>query len=189
MDVLNSPDRGGGVHGQEGRRWSTSALPRLGGFVLAYVLLYALVNASEAVPRWFIESVTVPSATWAVNLVHDLPTPARAAGSRIVAEGGGLNVLQGCEGLDVLGLWLAAMVSAPLSLRGRVLGATVGTAVVFVFNQIRLVSLFGLHRHGREWFDDAHGLWWPVILVLLVYGLFVLWQHWFTPPPCTAAAA
>jgi len=99
-----------------------------------------------------------------------------------VAPGGGLNVLQGCEGLDLLCLWLAAVAAGPFTWRGRLLGWTLGALLVFALNQVRLLSLFQLFRHQRDWFGDAHGLWWPLVLVGLVWSLYVLWQRGFGVP-------
>lgn len=160
---------------------------RLLVFVAVFCAWTAVLHVAGGLQAWYIERLTVPTAVWLINTLVELPAPASAAGARIVAPGGGINVLQGCEGLDVLGLWVAAVAAGALTWRGRWLGWTVGTALVFVFNQARLLSLFDLYRRQREWFGDAHGLWWPLALVALVFALFVLWQRWFgAAPPAPA---
>ena len=117
----------------------------------------------------------------------------QASAARLIASGGGLNVLQGCEGLDVLGLWLAAAAAGPFTLRGRLLAFTLGSLLVFGLNQVRLLSLFHLYRNQRDWFGDAHGLWWPLLLVALVWGLYAAWQRGFglqaDRPPASASAS
>lgn len=154
---------------------------RLLGFIVCYGLLHLAMRVDEDFLRWYIEGLTVPVATGLINAFGDPAVPASAQGSRIVSPGGGLNVLQGCEGLDVMGLWLAAVCAGAFSWRGRWLGWTIGAALVFGFNQARLVSLYGLYRGRREWFGDAHGLWWPLALVLLVFLLYLAWQRCFPP--------
>lgn len=142
-------------------------------FVAVFVLVYGLTRIGSF-QSWFIERLTVPLAAWVLaGTGHEVS----AAGPRLVAEGGGLNVLQGCEGLDLLALWIAAVCAGPFSWRRRLAALTLGTLIVFGFNQLRLFSLFHLYRSHRDWFGDAHGLWWPLALVALVWALYALWQR------------
>lgn len=148
-------------------------------FAAVFVLLYVGVRLASGFERWFIEQLTVPSAVWLLNMSGWTTETVSAIGPRIAAPGGGLNVLQGCEGLDVLGLWIAAVAAGPFGWRGRLLGWTVGALMVFGLNQVRLLSLFAIYREHRAWFGDAHGLWWPLALVISVLLLYGLWQRWF----------
>lgn len=154
-----------------------SARTRLVVFVAAFLLLYGALQIASGFQRWFINDLTVPMAAWVINISGVSPVAVHANGSRLVAPGGGLNVLQGCEGLDLLCLWIAAVIAGPFTWRARLLALTLGSALVVMLNQIRLVSLYQLFRLHRAWFDDAHGLWWPLALVALVWGLFALWQR------------
>lgn len=158
---------------------------RLLAFAAAYLVWHLALVANERFVTWYIEDVTVPVAA-VVARVYLVDAGVRAQGPRIVAEGGGLHVREGCEGLDVLGLWVAAMLVAGLGRRGRLLGLTIGTLIVFGLNQLRLLHLLWLYREQRSWFADAHGLWWPLVLVAAVLGLFLLWQRRYEPAPAAA---
>jgi exosortase/archaeosortase family protein len=166
-----------------------SARTRLIVFVAVFLLLYGALQFASGFQRWFIDDLTVPLAAWAINTTGVSPVPVHANGSRLVASGGGLNVLQGCEGLDLLCLWIAAATAGPFTWRARLLALTLGTALVFALNQVRLVSLYHLYRSHRDWFGDAHGLWWPLALVGLVWALFALWQRGSGAPTATAAVS
>ena len=166
-----------------------SARTRLIVFVAVFLLLYGGLQFATGLQRWFIDDLTVPLAAWAINTTGVSPVPVHANGSRLVASGGGLNVLQGCEGLDLLCLWIAAVSAGPFTWRARLLALTLGSAVVVALNQIRLVSLYQLYRQHRAWFDDAHGLWWPLALVVLVWALYSLWQRASGTPWVTTAQA
>lgn len=127
----------------------------------------------SAVERAVIDEATVGTA---VALVRRL-TPdvdARAQGARIQAPGGGIHVLNGCEGTEVLFLLWAALLAAPLSWRWRGIGALLGALVVFALNQVRLLALFYAYRADRSGFDLLHGLVAPGVLVAAVV-LFVTW--------------
>jgi hypothetical protein len=54
------------------------------------------------------------------------------------AHGGGLRIENGCEGMEVWFLLFAAFLVAPLTWRSRGLGFLLGTAVVFIVNQLRI---------------------------------------------------
>jgi exosortase/archaeosortase family protein len=127
----------------------------------------------SATERLVIDQATVGTA---VVLVHHI-TPqvaAQAKGPRIQASGGGINVLNGCEGTEVLFLLWAALLAAPLSWRWRLQGAVLGTIFVFLINQVRLLALFYSYRDDRELFNLLHGLVAPGLLVAATL-LFVMW--------------
>lgn len=129
----------------------------------------------SAAERAVIDRATVGTAVALVN--HITPqVAARAHGARIQAAGGGINVLNGCEGTEVLFLLWSALLAAPLSWRWRLQGAVLGAAWVFGLNQVRLLALFYSHRNDRSMFDLLHGLVAPAVLVAATL-LFVAWVH------------
>ena len=117
---------------------------------------------------------TVVPAAWLVDIL----TPgaqARAVGFSLVAPGGGLNILNGCEGMETLFLLVAAFLVAPLPGRLRWQGLLLGTVVVFVVNQLRILTLFYVFRADANWFDPLHGTVTPIAVVLLVAAYFYSW--------------
>ncbi|MFX7938312.1 hypothetical protein ABTK47_19515, partial [Acinetobacter baumannii] len=86
---------------------------------------------NTVIEHFIIHSVTTVTA---VHLIHFF-TPsiqAQALGSRIAAPGGGINILNGCEGTEVLFLLIAALLAYPFLWRSRLLGLVGGTLLVFV---------------------------------------------------------
>lgn len=117
---------------------------------------------------------TVRPAAWLINVV----TPkinARAIDFAVRAKGGGLNILNGCEGLEALFLLIAAFAVAPISFRARLLGLLVGVPVVFVVNQARILALFYAYRSDHSLFDPLHGMVLPIVVVLVVACYFYAW--------------
>lgn len=147
-------------------------------FLIVFALLHVFWQNSRgtAVERLLIDTVTVKTAA---NLVV-LLTPevhATADGSRIRAPGGGLNILNGCEGIDVLFLLVAAFVAFPLPWRNRLLGLMAGAVFVFCLNQVRIVALFYAFRADKALFDLLHGTVAPVILITLTSLFFLAWTR------------
>jgi exosortase family protein XrtM len=159
---------------------------RVAAFALVFLLLqraYAAASGSW-VEHLVIDVATVQTAAvllgalWPGMGVH-------AAGARIASPGGSINVLNGCEGTDVIFLLVAAMLAAPLPWRQRLFGLAVGVPFVFALNQARLMALFHALRHDPVWFGRLHSTVGPLLLVLAV-GLFFAW--WLARAPGGAKA-
>jgi len=87
------------------------------------VLFMAMQGAWSLAQGPMVEHITVgdwtvvPAAFW----IH-LITPgvgAVAQGYSITAPGGGINVMNGCEGFEVIFLWIAALAITPMGWRWR----------------------------------------------------------------------
>jgi exosortase/archaeosortase family protein len=147
-----------------------------------YILLQTLWAHARGstLERSVIHDLTVGTATALVNLLAP-GAQAVATGSRIAAPGGGINVLNGCEGTEVLFLLVAAIVVHPAPWRrywrDKLAGLALGTLAVFALNQVRVVGLFFLFRHDRELFAQAHAWAAPLVLVVATLGLFALWSE------------
>ncbi|WP_290906022.1 exosortase/archaeosortase family protein [Aquabacterium sp.] len=146
-------------------------------FLLALAALQGGWSAlrGSAAERAVIDQATVGTAVALVNRLTP-EVAAQAKGSRIQAAGGGINVLNGCEGTEVLFLLWAALLAAPLSWRWRLQGALLGALWVFALNQLRLLALFYSYRDDRPLFNLLHGLVAPGLLVAATL-LFVAWVY------------
>jgi len=148
---------------------------------LVFLLILATLQGGwsalrgSAAERAVIDLATVGTAVALVNRLTP-EVAARAHGARIQAAGGGINVLNGCEGTEVLFLLWAALLAAPLSWQWRIQGAVLGAVWVFALNQVRLLALFYSYRSNRPMFDLLHGLVAPAVLVAATL-LFVAWVH------------
>ncbi len=154
--------------------------PGLGLRAAGFILLFAVLQLGwqglrgSAIERLVIDVGTVRPAAFLTNLL----TPAvgaTAVQSTLYAPGGGLNIKNGCEGLEALFLLLAAFAVAPLSGRSRIAGLLLGCAVVFVINQVRILILFYASRAGGGLFDPLHATVTPIAVVLLVCAYFYAW--------------
>lgn len=151
-------------------------LGRLAFFLAAFAGLQGLYGAARGtwIERLVIDGATVRTAAWLIGTI-DPSVGVEPVGPRLRAPGGGLNVLGGCEGVEVAFLMAAAMLAAPQSLRARLGGVLAGTAVVFALNQARVVALFYAVRSDKALFDALHGIVAPMVLVIAAAVFFVLW--------------
>jgi exosortase family protein XrtM len=156
--------------------------PRWGLRVLAFLALFVALQAGYssgrggALERLVIDQATVRTAAVLIDTLSP-ELQVRADGPRLRASGGGLNVLNGCEGTDVAFLLVAALVVAPLPWRRRLAGLMLGLPLVFALNQLRVLALFYAFRSDRAWFDLLHGAVAPLLLVLAVGLFFIVWLN------------
>lgn len=152
---------------------------RLALFLVLFASLQGLYGAAKDtwLERLVIDRVTVQTAAWLIDAV-DPSVGVEPVGPRLRAPGGGINVLGGCEGTEVVFLMIAAMLVAPLSWRARLIGLLAGTAFVFVLNQARVIALFYAFRADKALFDMLHGIVAPLLLIIAAASFFVVWlQH------------
>jgi exosortase/archaeosortase family protein len=157
---------------------------RLFFFLAMFASLQELYGAAKGswVERLVIDQAIVKTAAWLIDTV-DPSVGVTPAGPRLRAPGGGINILNGCEGTEAAFLMMAAMLVAPLSMRARLSGLLVGTLVVFVLNQARVVALFYAFRSDKAVFDMLHGIVAPLLLIIAVAAFFVFWLNRYAATP------
>jgi len=127
--------------------------------------------------RWVIDEATVQPAAWIARVICQ-DAGIMADGSHLRSARGTLNVLFGCEGMDVLLLLAAAVLVTPVSRGVRLAGLLIGIVFVFAVNQLRLLALFLSIRSRPDWFGALHGLVAPALVVALVVAYFLCWILW-----------
>jgi len=140
-----------------------------------------------SVHRWIIDQgVVAPAAA-----VGRLLTPGlgvHADGNHLRGTGGGLNIVNGCDGMETVFLLLAGFLVAPLAWRGRVIGMGLGIVVVYALNQARILALFYSHLRNAQLFDLLHGVVTPVLMVLAIAAYYYVWLRRETAQPARPAA-
>lgn len=148
---------------------------RIGLFLLIYGVLHWAYQSlrSSALDPWFIHTLTVSPAAalldglWPADLV-------RAVGPRLAWPGGRLTLLAGCDGFEVMSLFVAAVLVADLSWQRGLLALVAGCAAVWALNQARIVALYWAFRYERDWFDVIHTVWGPLLLISAVVTVYAL---------------
>lgn len=128
------------------------------------------------VERLVIHEATVKPAAALVQLI----TPeanAKPVAASIKAPGGGLNILNGCEGTEVMFLLIAAFAAVRLGWRHKLIGLGLGLALVFALNQARILALFYAFRNERSLFDLLHTTVLPAVLIAAVALYFYAVLH------------
>ena len=147
---------------------------------LLFLVVFGLLEAGYDACRgsrfehWVIGDLTVAPTAMLINAL----TPSvevTALGNQLKAAGGGLVVLKGCEGIEVMFMLAAAFAVLHLPWRRRIARLLLGLAWVFCLNEARLVTLFYAYRHDPALFNLLHGTVLPVVLVVAVALYVIAW--------------
>jgi exosortase/archaeosortase family protein len=161
----------------EGRK---SPLPLWGSALMFMAVFFILQMGYGACRGTWVEHLIIGDLTVAPTAaVINTLTPqvgVKVLGNRLLAPGGGITVLKGCEGTEVMFMLVAAFAAVVMPWRRRMLGLGLGILLVFCLNQLRLVGLFYAYRSDPLLFDLLHGTLAPIALVIVVavYALFWL---------------
>jgi exosortase/archaeosortase family protein len=151
--------------------------------LVLFILLFTAMQAGWSLAQGTVlEHVTVgdwtvkPAAFWIQLITPEVGVIAQ--GYSLTAPAGGINVLNGCEGFEVIFLWIAALTITPMSWRLRGLGLVLGIVMIWILNQVRILVLFYAYRSNKEWFAQLHGTIAPLVLIVLVTAAFALFVAW-----------
>lgn len=123
------------------------------------------------IERIVVHEATVKPAAALVRAIT--PTvDARPVAASIKAPGGGLNILNGCEGTEIMFLLIAAFAAVRMEWRRKLRGLGLGLALVFVLNQARILVLFYAFRNAGGLFDTLHTAALPAALIAAVAVYF-----------------
>ncbi len=90
-------------------------------------------------------------------------------------SGFGVEMRDGCNGVNVIILLWSAVLAFQASWKMKALGLAAGTILVQALNVVRFISLFYIGQYSMAWFDFAHLYLWESLLVLDTMVVFWLW--------------
>jgi exosortase/archaeosortase family protein len=161
--------------------------------VALFLGIYALLHASYQALRessfdpWFIHNLTVRPAAALIGWIWPMDGVA-PAGPRLVWPNGRLTLLAGCDGFEVMSLFVAAMLVADVTWRRGLLFLGAGCVAVWMLNQLRIAALYWAFRYERAWFDAIHTAWGPLVLILAVAAIYAWAVGWRARGPTSAMA-
>jgi exosortase H (IPTLxxWG-CTERM-specific) len=156
------------------------------GFLLRFVVLlvvFYFVVASKPVNDNVIVPFTTGIASVSGVCLRVIGEPAVVSGTEIKSGTFGVNIENGCNGIETALLLAAAVLAFPAGWRQRLIGFFAGFAVIQAVNLIRVVSLVWIGRHRPALFDSSHTVIWQSAVVLVGVLLFLLWASRQTRRP------
>ncbi len=154
---------------------------------IQYLLLFAFVALalfSVLATRWA-ERVFV--APFTQGLVEVSAALIRPFDGRVLADGdilrfsdglGAVQVLAGCNAVEVCALLTAAILAFPGRLKYGLIGAAAGILALQTVNLGRIITLLYLSRGSPEVFDFVHNYVWDALIGLEGLLIFFFWTRW-----------
>jgi exosortase H (IPTLxxWG-CTERM-specific) len=97
-----------------------------------------------------------------------------------------VNVRNGCNGVETMLIFLAAVLAFPASWKARGIGLALGMVAIQGVNLVRVVALFLTGAYFPKLFDASHTVIWQSVVILFGVLLWIFWAHRFAAPPVPA---
>jgi exosortase H (IPTLxxWG-CTERM-specific) len=93
-----------------------------------------------------------------------------------------VNIKNGCNGVEAMLIFLAAVLAFPAPWRSRLAGLTLGIVAIQIVNLIRVVALFLTGVYFPKLFDTSHTVIWQTVVILFGVLLWIFWANRFATP-------
>ena len=114
-------------------------------------------------------------------LLQGIGQPVDIHGTVIRSSRFGVNINNGCNGVEAMLILLASIVAFPASLKARVVGLVLGAIVVQLLNAVRIVTLYLLGAYQPRLFDMFHTAVWQILVILSAIAFFLVWSARVAP--------
>ncbi len=93
-----------------------------------------------------------------------------------------VNIKNGCNGVETMIIFLAAVFAFPASWTSRLIGLVLGLLAIQLVNLVRVVALFLTGAYFPKFFDSSHTVVWQTIVILFGVFLWIFWANRFATP-------
>ncbi|NOS99810.1 MAG: archaeosortase/exosortase family protein [Phycisphaerales bacterium] len=102
-------------------------------------------------------------------------------GARIGSKTFNVEIVHGCDAMEPMAAFAAAVLASPVALRAKSIGLVIGLPVLFAVNYVRLVTLFliGIYM-SKGVFDVAHHEVWQAAFIAIAIVFWAVWVQWAT---------
>lgn len=142
----------------------------------AYLLIaWGPVNDNVIVP------FTTAIASWSGALLNLIGQKVNVSGTVISSPKFGVNINNGCNGVEAMLILLASIVAFPATLKARTIGLALGALAVQLLNAVRIVTLYLLGAYQPKLFEIFHTAVWQVVIILSAIAFFLVWSSRVAP--------
>lgn len=143
---------------------------------LAILITCYLIIAWHSVNDHVIVPYTVFVTRAAAAVMNVFGADVTTSGTIISASRFGVDVNNGCNGVEAALILVAAMGAFPVSMKKRILGVLAGLAFIQVINILRLGTLVWIGQHHPRVFNLIHVFVWQIVIILATVIFFLFWS-------------
>lgn len=104
----------------------------------------------------------------------------RADGVSVSSPEFGVTIARGCDGIQAMALFVAALFAFPAAWRLKLPALPVCLPLLAILNLLRIVSLYLVGIYYPDLFHVMHVDVWQAVYILFALSLFGLWLGWAT---------
>ena len=138
--------------------------------ITAFVFIFSRLVESNALFAFM--SFTARSAGFMLNL---LGSDVHVDGNLVTSDTFSISIVNECTAAMPMIILCCGVFAYPSSFRHKLLGLALGLPGLFVFNLIRVVSLFYIGTFLGDFLDTAHLLIWQPLMILAVIAIWLVW--------------
>ena len=102
---------------------------------------------------------------------------ATASETMLMGPGFSFVVVRGCDGLEMIALFVAAVLAFPASRRSKIIFALSGAVSLLIVNVIRIVSLAYADTYSPGLSEQLHLDVWPGVLIIAILSCWLMWAR------------
>jgi len=127
------------------------------------------------------QHVVRPVSAWIASASGAVLRVARervsVSGTIIASPCFSVDIQNGCNGLETALFLIAAVLAFPATARQRLIATILGVTLIEIVNLIRVVTLYLVGCHRREWFESFHLAIWQTIVFATAVIFFAAWSR------------
>lgn len=156
---------------------------------VAFVVLFALLlggGFTLVSVNWVNDHVIVPFTASIAEVsgvcLNLLGQGVSLRGTQIIGPRFAVAIENGCNGIEAMVIFLAAVLAFPASWRSRALGLLLGAVSIQALNLVRVLALFLTGSYAPKLFNSSHTVIWQSIVILFAVLLWIYWANRFALP-------
>jgi exosortase H (IPTLxxWG-CTERM-specific) len=157
-------------------------------FLLTLAASFSLISLNQ-VNDHVIEPFTGAIATVSGATLNLLGQNVHMQGTVIRSPRFAVNIKNGCNGVEAMLIFLAAVLAFPAPWRSRGIGLALGMVAIQIVNLVRVVALFLTGVYLPSLFNASHTVVWQTLVILFSVLLWIYWANRFTEPAAPTPAA
>ena len=145
-------------------------------FLVTLIVFFWMLN-NDWILRTILDPFTGAVAQVTVWLFRAAGQDASAMGKTVTVNGASLSIATGCNGVEAMALYFAAVLALPALWTRRLLGIAIGVIGIFLINQIRVAGLFLVAIYRPEFLPQAHHYAGQTFVIVMGMALWFFWAE------------
>lgn len=154
----------------------------LGKFLLIYFganLLYGFYidsfqNTPDPITYWVAEQTSQAQSVFGVESSIQINDGIKSISMRNEGDGV-INVFEGCNGVNVMIVFVAFMMAYGGSTKRMIWFLPLGLLIIHLFNLLRVALLYYAAQQNTQYFYYIHKYFFTAALYVVVVGLWIIW--------------